>query len=310
MIYTVTPNPAMDRTVVIERFTVGAVNRIIRVQNDPGGKGVNVSKVIRALGGESVALGILGGSCGAEIEKMLGEEGIQARFIHARGETRTNTKIVDPVLGTVTDINEPGAPAEPEALDRLQGELLQLLQPGDIAVLAGSAPQGAPETLYYRLALACREKGARVFLDADGALFRHGVEAAPWLIKPNREELGRLAGRELHSLHACIQAGEALLDKGIHLLALSLGGEGALFLTKEKALHAEGLRVPVLSTVGAGDAMMAALALGSGRGLTLEDTLRLALAASAAKVMRRGTQAPERETVERLMKDVRIKELA
>ena len=310
MIYTVTPNPAMDRTVMIERFAVGAVNRISRIQNDPGGKGVNVSKVIRALGAGSIALGILGGSCGAELEKMLGEAGIQARFIHARGETRTNTKVVDPVLGTVTDINEPGAPAEPEALDRMQGELLQLLRPGDIVVLAGSAPQGAPETLYFGLALACREKGARVFLDADGALLRHGVEAAPWLIKPNREELSRLTGGELPSLPACVKAAKALMDRGIQLVALSLGREGALFITKEKALYAEGLRVTVLSTVGAGDAMMAALALGSERGLPLEDTLRLALAASAAKVMRGGTQAPERETVENLMKDVRIQRLA
>ena len=148
MIYTVTLTPALDKTVVIPNFTVDHVNRIRTVRLDPGGKGINVSKVLKALGMESVATGILGGGTGRFILDRLDEMQIAHDFVTVPEETRTNLKVIDDVRNTHTDINEPGAPADPAVLERVLSGLLSSVRPGDRVVLAGKAPAGAPDTLF------------------------------------------------------------------------------------------------------------------------------------------------------------------
>ena len=279
MIYTVTLNPALDKTVEIPSLAIDSVNRITAMRTDPGGKGINVSKVIHKLGGKSVAAGILGGATGRAIRSALEEMGLETAFCFVEGETRTNLKVVDPV-----------------------STLLGRLSAGDIVALSGSLPKGAPEDTYRTWVAACRERGAKTILDADGPLLAAGLEASPYLIKPNNHELSRLLGRELKTKEELAEAARGLMARyGIARVVVSMGGDGALYATEKETLYAEGLKVPVGSTVGAGDSVVAALALAEERGLGLEDTVRLSMATGAANVMCSGTQAAEYETVAGLL---------
>lgn len=309
MIYTVTLNPALDKTVEIPGMALDTVNRITEMRTDPGGKGINVSKVIAKLGGESCAAGILGGGSGKMLEKLLEGEPFATRFRFVEGQTRTNLKIIDREGHTNTDINEPGLTVTAAELDALLRELLAELRPGDIVVLAGSLPKGAPQDTYRSWTAACKKAGARVFLDADGALLAEGIKAAPYLIKPNDDELSRLAGRKLETIEELTAEGQKLLERGIERVVISLGGRGALYLRKGSTIYAEGLRVPVGSTVGAGDSVVAALAYAEAQGLSEEEAVRLSTAAGAANVMCSGTQAAEREAVEALLPKVRFSRL-
>lgn len=309
MIYTVTLNPALDKTVEIPGMALDTVNRITEMRTDPGGKGINVSKVIAKLGGESCAAGILGGGSGKMLEKLLEGEPFATRFRFVEGQTRTNLKIIDREGHTNTDINEPGLTVTDADLDALLHELLAELRPGDIVVLAGSLPKGAPQDTYRTWTAACKKAGARVFLDADGALLAEGLKAAPYLIKPNDDELSRLAGKKLETLEELTAEGRRLLERGIERVVISLGGRGALYLRKGSTIYAEGLKVPVGSTVGAGDSVVAALAYAEAQGLSEEEAVRLSTATGAANVMCSGTQAAERETVEALLPKVRFTRL-
>lgn len=304
MIYTVTLNPALDKTVEIPGMALDTVNRITAMRTDPGGKGINVSKVIAKLGGTSVALALLGGGTGRAIADALEEMGLRCELQFVEGETRTNLKVVDPVNHTNTDLNEPGISVTPAVLDSLLDRLIGLLQPGDLVVLSGSLPKGAPGDTYYTWVARCKEAGAKVFLDADGALLAEGLRAAPDLVKPNNDELSRLVGHPLETVEKLADAAGALLADGVQKVVVSMGGKGALYVTRDTVLYAEGLKVPVGSTVGAGDSVVAALAVAETQGLSLEDTVRLSTATGAANVMCSGSQAAERSVIEELMPQV------
>ncbi len=301
MIYTVTLNPALDKTVQIPSLTLDTVNRITEMRTDPGGKGINVSKVIHKLGGRSTVLALLGGSTGRNIADALEEMGLTCRMTFIPGETRTNLKIVDPVLHTNTDINEPGITVTAAILDSMLEELISMLNSGDIVAISGSLPKGAPQDTYYHWVARCKEAGAKVFLDADGALLAAGLKAAPYLVKPNNDELSRLTGNKPETEADLIAAGRSLLDQGVSRVVISMGGEGALYITPDEVIRAEGLKVPVGSTVGAGDSVVAALAVAEERGLSLAETVRLSTATGAANVMCSGSQAAELDVIESLI---------
>lgn len=309
MIYTVTLNPALDKTVEIPGMALDTVNRVTSMRTDPGGKGINVSKVIAKLGGESCAVGILGGESGRTLLAALEREGLRTHFRFVEGQTRTNLKIIDRALHTNTDINEPGLTVSPADLDALLRDLLGMVREGDIVVLAGSLPQGAPQDTYRVWTAACREKGARVCLDADGVLLAEGLKAAPYLIKPNEDELSRLVGHRLTDTDELIAEGRLLLKGGVTRVVISLGERGALYLRGNEVLYAEGLSVPVGSTVGAGDSVVAALAYADSLGMSVEDAVRLSTATGAANVMCSGTQPAEREAVEKLLPQVKIRRI-
>lgn len=309
MIYTVTLNPALDKTVEIPGMALDTVNRVTSMRTDPGGKGINVSKVIAKLGGESCAVGILGGESGRMLLAALEREGLRTHFRFVEGQTRTNLKIIDRALHTNTDINEPGLTVSPADLDALLRDLLGMVRDGDIVVLAGSLPQGAPQDTYRVWTAACREKGARVCLDADGVLLAEGLKAAPYLIKPNEDELSRLVGHRLTDTDELIAEGRRLLKGGVTRVVISLGERGALYLRGNEVLYAEGLSVPVGSTVGAGDSVVAALAYADSLGMSDEDAVRLSTATGAANVMCSGTQPAEREAVEKLLPQVKIRRI-
>lgn len=309
MIHTLTLNPALDKTVVIPDFQIDTVNRIASLRLDPGGKGINVSKVIKKMGGTSLATALLSGGTGRQIRDMLVNLGIRVDCVEGPGQTRTNLKIIDPNRKTNTDINEPGCAISEEDTERIFTHFIEQLQPEDIVVLAGSVPAGVSSDIYARYIRSCRDLGAKVFLDADGDLFTQGIQAQPYLIKPNQDELSRFFHCSLNSLEEVRSAAALLVERGIPKVVVSMGGRGALYVTKQSCLYAPALSVPVGSTVGAGDSVVAALALAEEKNLSPEQALKLAIATGAANVMCSGTQAADMEQIQMLLPQVTCRPL-
>lgn len=306
MIVTVTMNPAIDKTVDIDRLERGDLNRIKRVEMDAGGKGINVSKTIKELGGDSIATGFVGGNSGKIIKSVLKQCAIMTDFVEVRGETRTNLKVVEKT-GEVTELNEPGPKAEKEQLMELIRKLEGYAAPGTLIVLAGSVPEGVPKDIYGVITEAVHKKGARVLLDADGELFAQSLKACPDMLKPNRSELEQYFQMDYRaSENELAQLGARLLDRGAAMAAISLGQMGALFLTKESGYKCPGLTVKAHSTVGAGDAMVAAMAYSWNEKLPFEETIRLCMGASAGAVTTIGTKPPQRKLVDELAMEAEL----
>lgn len=309
MIVTVTMNPAIDKTVEIERLRHGGLNRIQKVEYDAGGKGINVSKTIRELGGKSVAMGFLAGNSGKTIANVLGEKGIENDFVWVEGETRTNTKVYEKD-GTLTELNEPGPAVTEAAVEKLLEKLEEYAGKDTLFVLSGSIPDGVPKDIYARITRRVHEKGSRVLVDADGELFRIALEARPDMIKPNRVELEELFGL---AADACDEelwkAARSLQNQGIETIAVSMGKEGAMFFIGEYQAKCPALSVKIHSTVGAGDAMVAALAYAWEQKTEKEKMVRMCMAVSAGAVMTVGTKPPSAELVETLKKQVVIENI-
>lgn len=309
MIITVTMNPAIDKTVEIESLKPGGLNRITRVEYDAGGKGINVSKTIHELGGVSIATGFLGGNNGKTIENVLNEKGIQNDFIWVEGETRTNTKVFEK-NGEVTELNEPGPEIGEEKVAQLIRKLESYAGEDTLFVFSGSIPKGVEKSIYAELTRKLHEKGSTILLDADGELFRLAVEEGPDIIKPNRVELEGYAGIDYRaSAEELVRITRGLLEKGIKTAAVSMGQSGALFVLPGYEVKCPALTVKAHSTVGAGDAMVAALAYSWDQKLGQEETVRLCIAASAGAVTTIGTKPPARGLVEELKGQVIIEQI-
>lgn len=309
MIFTVTLNPALDKTAQAPNFKLDAVTRITELRQDPGGKGINVSKVIKQLGGESVAWAVLGGNTGRGIKASLEDMGISCRAFEVEGETRTNLKVVDPVDDTHTDINEPGPVVTDAMLDDMLAQLVAEISEGDIVVLAGSIARGASDDTYGKWVKACREAGAKVFLDADGDKLVAGIKGNPFLIKPNEIELGNMLGRTLDTDEKVAEAARELIAQGLDNVVVSMGGAGAMFVSADRVVKGGSVKVPVGSTVGAGDSVVAALAFAEEKDMSLEDKVKLSMATGAANVMQSGTQAAPRDLVDSLIEKVTVTEM-
>lgn len=309
MIVTVTMNPAIDKTVDIGKFERGDLNRIKRVEIDAGGKGINVSKTIRELGGESIATGFVGGTSGTIIKQVLTDLGLRTDFVEVKGETRTNLKVVEET-GEVTELNEPGPEVSKEQLNDLLNRLEGYANQDTLFVLAGSIPAGIPTDIYRKITEQVHQKGAKVLLDADGVLFSESLKGKPDMLKPNRSELERYYQMDYRaSEQELVSMGEKLLDQGVSMAAISLGQMGAIFLTKGKRYRCPGLRVKAHSTVGAGDALVAAMAYSWDQKLPLETCIRLCMGASAGAVTSIGTKPPKRSLVDELVERVELLEI-
>lgn len=306
MIVTVTMNPAIDKTAELDQLEKGSLNRLNNCLTDIGGKGINVSKTIKAMGGETVATGFCGGSTGKLIEDTLEKLGIKSDFVSISNETRVNLKIVEG-KGIVTELNEPGPLVTKEELKELTEKLVSYASEDTLFVFAGSIPKGIEKDIYLELIPLVKSKGAKVFLDADGELFAHGLEGRPDYIKPNRAELEGYYNKDYRvTEEELLVMGKDLLTKGSSLVAISLGQMGALFLTREVSVKCPGLKVDAHSTVGAGDAMVAALSFSLDKKDDFAESVRLAMAASAGAVTTQGTKPPSKELIEELKKKVEI----
>ncbi len=305
MIVTVTMNPAIDKTVEIHQFLHKGLNRISKVEYDAGGKGINVSKTIKELGGESIATGFLAGNNGQVIANILKTKGITGDFVWVEGETRTNTKVIESD-SSLTELNEPGPLLTEENLNSLKEKLLHYADEDCVFIFAGSIPSGVSKDIYGELIRLVKEKGAKVLLDADGEAFKRALPMGPAMIKPNHVELAEFAALKDPDIKELVQAAEEIRQTGIDNIVVSMGKDGALFLLGDYKAKCPGLSIKAHSAVGAGDAMVAAFAYALDKKLSPAETAKLCMASSAGACTTIGTKPPSRQVVDELLPEVQI----
>lgn len=258
MIYTITCNPALDCTVRLGEWQQGTLNLAEGCVLTPGGKGVNVSRVLTAIKEKNIALGFVAGSNGGMLESALKKMGVKTDLIHLdEGQTRINVKLYG---DAETELNAPGAPVSAEDLERLEQQLLKLgLGAEDTVCLCGSLAPGMPSDTYKRLVHQLHTLGVeRTVVDTSGEALICALAERPWLIKPNREELAALTGRDLPTLDSVVAAAGELQAKGARNVLVSLGGDGAVLCTEEgERVYQPAPEGTVIGTVGAGDSMVA-----------------------------------------------------
>lgn len=308
-------NPALDQTIEVRNLRPGEVNRALRAQIDVGGKGINVASCLADYRDGVSVTGMLGNENAGLFEQLFDQKSILNRCVYVDGMTRVNTKLIDPAQGMTTDINMPGpALSEVQVADKIEQLLAAIDELAATArwfVLSGSLPPGWPADTYTRLIERIRGHSRRVLLDASGEALREGLRGHPHILKPNEAELSELLGRALQTPAEIAAAVGELMQQnpGVECVVVSMGGDGALFFDRHEHLHAQALRVELMSTVGAGDAMVAGLVAGMLEGLCLTDCARLATAFSATKLALLGPHLPAPQVVRQRMEEVLVSAL-
>lgn len=309
-IHTVTFNPAIDQTVTLDHLVPGGVHRADTVRQNAGGKGINVASCLADWGAQVTAHGLLGSDNAAPFDALFTAKPIDDRLIRIAGSTRVNLKIVDDA-GT-TDINLDGIAVDIRRVDMAVATLCASAQAGDLVVLSGSVPPGCPYDIYATLTARLRDQGCRVLLDTSGLPLKCALEAAvlPHIVKPNRDELADWLGQPLADVAALIEAGQALRAQGVELVVVSMGSDGALFLSAAGTLHARLTIDGIASTVGAGDAMVAGIAAALAEGADAGRVARLATGFAVAKLGMAGPNLPSLAAVRALAAEVAVEPAA
>lgn len=309
MILTVTLNAAIDKRYVVSGFEEGEVNRVIDCTYTPGGKGLNVSKPASIAGAKVTATGFVGGHAGAYIVDSLKDFGIKSEFYHLKDESRSCINIWDEKMHLQTEFLEPGFTVSEEEFQGFLDKFTELIQEADVIAISGSVPKGLDGTAYQKIVSKARQAGKKVILDTSGELLRMGIEAKPTMVKPNIDEIRMLTGSHCDSRQEMLAAAEKILQSGVEIVVISLGGDGSLLVCKDGVYQAVVPKIDAVNTVGCGDSMIAGFALGFERGLSIEETLKLASAISAAAALREETGFFVKEDMERIFPEIVVKKL-
>ncbi|PKR77696.1 1-phosphofructokinase [Halalkalibacillus sediminis] len=298
-VITLTLNPAVDRTITVPKLELGGLHRLEEQPlMDPGGKGINVAKVLRKFNVPVTATGFLAGALGEKMQQELSVLGIESDFVQVKGEVRTNLKIVDLEKGQTTEINEPGFGVENEESLQLDQHLERDLQEAEYLVLGGSTPQGIDDSIYHKYVELAKKHRVKTILDASGKALEKGIESKPFAIKPNLEELEHLFDRRFENVQEITEASNNLIESGIELVVVSLGKEGALFVTEDAQVLAKPFPIEAKSTVGAGDSMVGAMIYSLLNGFSLEEIAKWATAAGTITASKPGTKVCSLDEVE------------
>ncbi|HZG35166.1 MAG TPA: 1-phosphofructokinase family hexose kinase [Gaiellaceae bacterium] len=312
MIVTVTLNAALDRTVTVPNFHRGHRHRASNVVTLAGGKGINVARALKRLDVPVVATGLAGGRTGTRIVEELTAEAILNDFVRIAEESRTSTAVVDPTESSYTEINEWGPRVDPGELDMLFEKIQYLSRGADFVVFAGSLPRGVDEGFYAEAIRELNRRGVPVVLDTEGEPLRRGVEAEPYLVSPNQREAEHVVGQELEDAEDFVMALGALADAGARNVHITVDtGCFALFREERQARRYRAV-APLLepvSTVGAGDVLLAQFIAARVAGKPASEALRLAVAAGAASTLEVGAGRFEPRDVSRLAAGVELEEL-
>ena len=308
MITTVTLNPAIDKTITTSSLLSGQVNRSESVKNIAGGKGINVTKVLRQYGNSVCALGFLGGYTGRFIEEYVEGLGAESFFTRIAGETRTSINVLSGD-GYVTEILEPGPVITEEEKEQFLQTYRKKIAGSEFVVLSGSAPKGLPTDIYAQLIALADKQQIRSVLDTSGELLVRGVKAKPFLIKPNCKELEYLTGRRLRELSEIKEAALQLVSEGIAHVLVSMGEKGILYAAEGRCLFAKAPKVKALNTVGSGDSVVAAAVMALQQGASMEDTLKLCVAISAANTTTLENAVIPKEYAAELLTQITVTEL-
>jgi len=306
MIYTITLNPALDHFLDVEELRVDDANRVKRECLYAGGKGIDVSRAIRHLGGDSMALGFIGGHTGQVMVALLKAEGVTCYFTPIAQETRRNIIITTQRCQTQTMLNSRGPVVRKDEWDAFLTHLKLLDLQDAYVVVGGSLPVGVPSDAYRQIIEVVQARGARAVLDADGPGLKSGLQAKPFAIKPNVKELRRLTGKPLRSESDILGAAERVHRAGVEVVMVSRGAKGIVLVSRQERYRAIPPAVTVRSTVGAGDSTVAGFVFTHAAGKGLDAFVRVATAAGTAATLAPGNQLCRVEDVRRLVPKINV----
>ncbi len=307
MILTVTPNSCVDKSLFTGPVRLGEKIRALRSASVAGGKGCNVSRAIKVMGGDTAAMVMVGGPTGRHVVDMLGKaDGVKVIPVWVDGMTRTITTVFEETLGRQTAFFEPGPPATHRENDRFLESFQAAVKQAALVTLNGSVPDPGLENLYRDMIGIAHAGRVPVILDAYGPVFEYALKNRPYMVKPNVEELEQLFGTCLDTREKQWEAVERLRQRGVALVVLSLGEGGALIASEEGCFHVWPPKITEVNPVGSGDALVAGFALGITRSMSLEETARLGIAMGTANAMSWDIGSFSRDQVEALLPQVRI----
>ena len=301
MILCVSPNPAIDRNLVVPSFRPGAVLRAGETLVMAGGKGVNVARAVRTLGGEALIAGPLGGASGRIVAELAADEGLAAEWTWVEGETRTCVIVVPEDGGEVTVINEPGPVLSVDDWQRVHADVRALAPRPDAVCICGSMPLGCPPNAMGELVSALRAAGSQVWVDTSGDALRSAIDAKPYGLKINVNEAGEVLGLDDYGADVHFDVASELRGMGIDTVALTLGDRGAMLASGDGCWSAVPPSIGVASPVGSGDSFMAGLLTALGAGQAMPDALKQAVAVGAANAASVGSGRFRMDDVRRLL---------
>lgn len=308
MILTITLNPSIDRRYLVDGFEKGKIFRAKEVQYTPGGKGLNVTKVIKSFDEPVMAIGFLGGKGGEYIEDELDSRNIKHDFIAIDGETRSCLSILSDD-GSQTEILENG-PYVSENENLAFYELYKnKIKNCEVISASGSLPKGLAANTYRELIKIAKKQGKKFILDTSGEALKLGIEAAPFLIKPNKEELENIMGFTITNENDVIQAAKNLLNKNVEIIVISLGSEGAMAFFENYAYKVKVPNIKTVNPVGSGDSMVAGFAVSILREYDFETVLRIAAACGTANAMEAETGKISMNNVKKLMNEIKVEKM-
>lgn len=311
MLVCISANPAIDRRLRLENIAVGEINRALSAQPLPGGKAAHVAMVAKSLGLDVMWVGFLGGAAGEQCESGLTEFGVPLTVIRTQSETRANLELIS-ADGRVTEILEPGGIVTEGEVERLLATCRDLFaesEPGTQVAMSGSLPPGAPSDLYAELIRLAHVYDCRTLLDTSGDALRNALNAAPDFVKPNRYEASDFAGYSINSATTAVQVTPRFFHAGAKSVAISLGAEGMVWhrAASSDAFVSEPVPLADCSPVGCGDAALAGFAIAHERGLSDEETLRLATACGSANCIADAPGRVKSSDVQRLAQEVAVR---
>ncbi|MFD1990292.1 1-phosphofructokinase family hexose kinase [Paenibacillus nicotianae] len=286
MITTVTLNAAVDKTYYMDSFATHQVNRVRRVLTEPGGKGNNVAKIIKLLGGEVTASGCIGGDNGQLIDRLLQTREISTDFVIASGESRICLNLIDESSQhSSTELLEPGLTISSSQWIAIKQKIQQIAQLSTIIVFSGSLPQGVAANGYAELIEIVQQAGVHAFLDTSGVAFTDSIQARPYFIKPNQQELEQWTNTSLTTDQQYIDAAWLLVDRGIEKVCITRGSQGSIAIINKQVYQVISPSIQAINTVGCGDAFVAGMAFATSRQYDPVQQLKLASAVATANAL-------------------------
>ncbi len=309
MITVLSLSPAVDKIYIIDNFSAGGLYRVGDCLQSAGGKGINVSRVLKILGADVEVLGFKAGSTGQWLEKSLADLGAETRFISVEGQSRTNNNIIDRVNSLETEILEEGPTIDCNAWEMFMENFKAAMGQTRLLVCSGGLPKGLGTDTYARLIAEADKFGVKTILDSSGEVLRLGIEAGPFLIKPNLRELNTYFNKDFETDKQIVEACKAIINKGVKYIVISMGAKGALLVSEKKVYKAHPLSLEVANTIGSGDSMVAGICNGVAGGLSIKESFELGCACAASNTEHIGIGVIDSDRVNYFKRNMSMEEI-
>ncbi len=310
MIATVTLNPAIDVILEVSNLKINHYNKVLNAHTTSGGKGINVSKAVRGCGKETIAIGFLGGGRGRMIEEELRCLDITTNFWHIEEKTRSNTIVSDKETGQHTLLSETGPKITEYDLEMLKSIFYRVMSQCSVVTLSGSLPRGVPVNIYGDLISIAKEREVKTILNTSGEQFIKGLEKKPFLAKPDLRESNRVFGIKIDKEKDAIKAAKEVVQRGAEIGVVSLQNEKDVIATRDEIWFAETTYHKIVNIIGAGDALVAGLAIAlSEEGKNLKEAIKFSMACALASALREEEEFSSMEEVEKCLQCVNVKRL-